>query len=274
MAYRMLVVDLDGTTIPWDAPIADKDIEAAHKLADAGVAVTIATGRIFSGSIDAARALGVQGSIACVNGSHLADVQTGEDQHAHTLTKEALAHVEDMISSHALTPVLLTAEDVHHGPDMDAIAPFIARWSERLVKHPDRIKEWDAPGVLAAMAFGPPDAIERAADELEALESDALELVRFTLFDSGQAGMKVRVAGHTKGTALATLAEERGLTLEETVAVGDWHNDVPMLKAAGLSFVMAQAEDTVAQHADHRLKSDGVSGGAIAEIAERVFGVR
>lgn len=273
MAYRMLAVDLDGTTIPWDAPIARQDIEAAHKLADAGVAVTIATGRIFSGSIDAARALGVQGSIACVNGSHLADVQTGQDRHAHALDPDSLSAVEAAIASHALTPVLLTAQDVHHGPDMEAIAPFIARWSERLVPHADRIEEWDAEGVLAAMAFGPAEAIHAAADRLEALGSDALELARFTLFDSGQSGMKVRVAGHTKGTALATLAAERGLTLEQTVAVGDWHNDIPMLQAAGLSFVMAQAEDSVAQHADHRLESDGRSGGGIAEIAARVFGI-
>jgi phosphoserine phosphatase len=54
---------------------------------------------------------------------------------------------------------------------------------------------------------------------------------------AGKLGGTVRppiVAGPTKHDALVALARELGLTLDETLAVGDGANDLPMLGAAGL----------------------------------------
>ena len=69
------------------------------------------------------------------------------------------------------------------------------------------------------------------------------------------------------------LAAERGATLDQTVAVGDWLNDVPMLKAAGRSYVMGGSLPEVEAVADEVLDAEREHGGAIAEVAARVWGI-
>ena len=59
-----------------------------------------------------------------------------------------------------------------------------------------------------------------------------------------------RAAGGTKGSALAYVAAHHGCTLDETVCVGDWLNDVSMFAVAGRSYAMGQAS---AEDGDVRL---------------------
>jgi hydroxymethylpyrimidine pyrophosphatase-like HAD family hydrolase len=81
--------------------------------------------------------------------------------------------------------------------------------------------------------------------------------------------MVVRTAGVDKGTAIEWIARHHGVTLAEVVVVGDWLNDVPMMKAAGRSFAMAQSPAAVKAAATDVLAADTWSGGGIAEAAER-----
>src|SRR5580698_11376 len=73
LQYRLLALDLDGTLLRSDGRVDDRDRDAIAELQRAGVAVTIVTGRLYSGSLAAARACAIAGTIACVEGSHLVD---------------------------------------------------------------------------------------------------------------------------------------------------------------------------------------------------------
>jgi hydroxymethylpyrimidine pyrophosphatase-like HAD family hydrolase len=73
----------------------------------------------------------------------------------------------------------------------------------------------------------------------------------------------------TKGTALEWIARHEGIDASQVVAVGDWLNDIPMLRTAGRSFVMNQAPDEVKAVATDLLDADVSTGGGIAEAAER-----
>ncbi|WDR05362.1 phosphoserine phosphatase SerB [Devosia rhodophyticola] len=56
----------------------------------------------------------------------------------------------------------------------------------------------------------------------------------------------------TKRTRLMTLAEERNLSLDQTLAVGDGANDLPMLQTAGMG-VALHAKPNVAEQAAYRI---------------------
>jgi phosphoserine phosphatase len=60
----------------------------------------------------------------------------------------------------------------------------------------------------------------------------------------------------TKDDALATLADDRGVPMAETVAVGDGANDVPMLRAAGVA-VGFRPKTGVARHCDAVVETMG-----------------
>ena len=83
----------------------------------------------------------------------------------------------------------------------------------------------------------------------------------------------VRAGAVTKGTAVRWIAEREGVSLEHTVCVGDWINDIPMFEVAGRSFAMGQAPDEVKSKATDILTETAESGGGVASAIERAFGI-
>ncbi len=63
-----------------------------------------------------------------------------------------------------------------------------------------------------------------------------------------------------RATALEWIAKHYGVSVEETVCVGDWMNDLPMLGAAGRSFAMGQAPDEVKKAATDVLERTITTG--------------
>jgi hydroxymethylpyrimidine pyrophosphatase-like HAD family hydrolase len=131
---------------------------------------------------------------------------------------------------------------------------------------------WDDDDVLAVGAVGPPEDLDELRVALHAGISPECESLLFTTF-TGESFLKIRHAGENKGTSVIRMAAERGLAVEETVAIGDWTNDIPMLRTAGLSFSMADSGAEVHEAATHALDASRHEGGAIAEVAAKVWGL-
>lgn len=73
---------------------------------------------------------------------------------------------------------------------------------------------------------------------------------------SGPNYMDVMAAGANKGSALKILQEKLGITKEETMAFGDFYNDVGMLQNASFGFVMENAPEDMREHANNMAKSN------------------
>ncbi len=267
----MLVLDLDGTTLTSTGELEERDVRAAAALHGRGVAITINTGRLYTGTDWVARALGINGSVGVMNGSELVDVQTGQARHGRYLTRGQLAYARGMFQSTEVTTFVFGSRTIHYGERDRRYAGYLGVWTRQLASHPDvcAAPSWEDDEVVAVCAVGEAAAIARARDTL-AEARPGLGTWVFTTRE-GESFLKVRRAGDDKGTALSMLAAERGLSADQCVAVGDWTNDLPMLEAAGRSFVMGHAGDEVRARADVVL--DAVDGGAIAEVAERVWGI-
>jgi len=67
------------------------------------------------------------------------------------------------------------------------------------------------------------------------------------------------VDAQRKADLLVQLAEQEGLALEQTIAVGDGANDLPMLAKAGLG-VAFRAKPLVKQSARHNITTLGLDG--------------
>ncbi|HSW35402.1 MAG TPA: HAD-IIB family hydrolase, partial [Candidatus Limnocylindrales bacterium] len=71
----------------------------------------------------------------------------------------------------------------------------------------------------------------------------------------------------TKGQALHWLAEREGIKPEEIIAFGDGHNDIDMLRYAGLGVAVANAHSEVLEAADFVTLSNMEDG--VAEVIEK-----
>ena len=82
------------------------------------------------------------------------------------------------------------------------------------------------------------------------------------LVDGGFANLEFTAQGVSKATGLRFLADYLGLTLAQTMAIGDSENDAEMLRAAGLGVAMGNAYPQVKALADAVTddnESDGVA---------------
>ena len=267
--YRLLALDLDGTLLRADHSVDPRDIAAITELRAAGVTVTIVTGRLHSGAVDAARACAIEGAIACVEGSHLVDLATDTTLDHHPIADAGVAALRAAFDHHRLAGFVFDTDGVHHGDAGRAFAGYVRTWSPNLRVVEDRAPWSTAP--LAAVAIGDPDAVAAAHAALRT--TAGLTTVAFPVSaHPGQHAVLVRAAGPTKGTALAALCARAGCTTADAVAIGDWVNDVPMFQVAGRAFAMGGAPDAVAASATDQLTTATGAGGGIAEAIRRAWG--
>jgi len=270
MAYRLLALDLDGTLLRDDHTVDPRDIAAIRELQDAGVTVTIATGRLHSGAVDAARACAIVGTIACVEGSHLVELATSTTVMHHPLGDEVAAVMRHTVGSHGLAGFVFDAGGIHHDHAGAPYADYVRTWSPNLRVVEEALAWRTAP--LAVVAIGDPGAVAAAHAAVRA-HADRLFSVSFPVSACpGKHAVLVRAAGPSKGTALAELCRVAGCSLDEAVAVGDWVNDIPMFEVAGRSFAMGSAPEHVRAAATDTLATHAGAGGGIAEAIRRAWG--
>ncbi len=91
-------------------------------------------------------------------------------------------------------------------------------------------------GVETAILTGGFERGVAAALESEGLTVEDIVANRLPIEDGAlTGGVEGPLIEGTKDTALEDLAERKGIALEDTIAVGDGANDLPMLKMAGLA---------------------------------------
>lgn len=277
MSYRLIAIDLDGTLLQRDGTILARDLDAVARVRKAGVAVTLCTGRLYSGSRHVAEQLGLEGPMGCVDGSQLM---------LHSATGCSSMHVTGIQGAHALklrevlgrrqsARFFVAGDRIIHDAAGAQFAPFVTTWTRDLELSDDlhRHPLWEEPaGVLAAIVVGPLADVEATAAELRAELGPPANVNTWALHRfEGLGGMMVRAAGRTKGTAMAAIGDTLGIGVKEMVAVGDWHNDVPMFQVVGRSFAMKTAPDEVKAAATDQVGCELTEGG-VAEAIERAFG--
>ena len=98
------------------------------------------------------------------------------------------------------------------------------------------------------------------------------DLVEVNFFTSSPTYLEFVSAGVSKATALEVLGEFYNIRQGEMIAIGDGHNDIPMIAYAGLGIAMENAEKDLKKQADFITlsnDSDGVGYAIKKFILER-----
>lgn len=274
---KLLAVDLDGTLLdPTGKPHAE-DVRALRALAETGTKVSILTGRLYSGTRTSAEALGVDGPVGCVDGSHMVDAREHKTLFHHGIRGAHAITLRDSLARAGAATFLFAKDAIVHDPHGDPFVHYVTTWSTD-VERADSLVDHGAwhgdDGVTAVVAVGPGDRIALAVDLIRRGLSEVAQVAMFPIKRvTGAWGLVARASGGTKGSALTWLADHHGITVDETVVVGDWLNDVPMFGVAGRSFAMGHAPDEVKRAATDVLPETAEQGGGIARIVREVFGV-
>ena len=271
---KVFVTDIDGTLLGADGEVHPSDAEAIAALIARGVPVTLCTGRMYSGTREIAEGLSILGPVACIDGSHIVDSTNHLELHSTPLSELGSELLFDALERIRPAAFAFSGDRLFHDAHGAQYLDYVSTWTER-TQQVDLLTDFDAwreDGTLSALvALGTPSQI-RSAEQFIQANAEHLQCVTFEVGRpgySGTWGLVVRAAGVDKGTAIDWVARHHGVTAAEVVAVGDWLNDIPMLRRAGRSFAMGQAPVAVKAAATDILKANAQTGGGLAEAAMR-----
>lgn len=274
--YKLLAIDLDGTLLDHDGSPSEEDVLAIKKLKARGIVVTILTGRLYSGAKPSADLLGIEGPVGCADGSHIVEVKNTKTLLHRGIRGKAASRLRASLARNDLVAFLFAEDAIVHDERGAEYIPYVRTWSTDL-RYAHRVTEhalWDSDdGMTAVVALGREANVGRTVADIQRDTTESMQVAMFPFRRDGEHwGMVARAAGGTKGTALEWIASHYGISISETVCVGDWHNDLAMMSTAGRSFAMGQAPDEVKAAATDVLERTIETGGGIAEAIERAFG--
>jgi Cof subfamily protein (haloacid dehalogenase superfamily) len=259
---RLVALDLDGTLIGDDLVLRPRVRNAVAAAQSRGVAVTIVTGRMFAAARPFARALAVDGPIVCYQGAAIFDAASGAVLRQNTVAPDVARDTLQWAHDHGVHAQCYADDTLY----VEQINQFSKRYTALA-----RVEPVVVPSLRAAFAERPtikivlvddPDRSSQHLVALRALLGDRAYLTR-----SHVDFVEVVDPAVNKGEALAFVAQRHGVPLDETLAIGDAWNDVPLLDAAAVGVAMGSAPPELRAHADHVVAD--VAHDGVAEALER-----
>jgi hypothetical protein len=271
---KLLALDVDGTLLRSDGFVDPRDRAAIARAREAGVTVTLATGRLASGSLAIARALKLDTTLVCADGASLVDPVSGAILDARTIDVEVAEAIMLVFDAHALSRFVFT-HDVIHGDEIGRpYVDYVSAWTRdvQLHQHLAEVAPWRAAGAITmAIGIGEEADVARAHAVVARDHESTVDLLSFGTRSGGHALRMLR-RGVDKADGLSRLCARLGIEREEVVVVGDWLNDLSMFAWAGRSFAMGQAPLSVQEAATDRLVATSAEGGGVAEAIARALG--
>jgi Cof subfamily protein (haloacid dehalogenase superfamily) len=271
VTYKLLALDLDGTTLNPDLSIHPAVSAAITAAQDRGVHVTLATGRMYGATLPYAKRLHVHGPLICYQGGLVRDTDTGEVYHHVTVPGALAAEAIELLLAADLFVIAYIDERLWVAQRRPELDMYLGWHPER----PEVVIDPNLPSTIASASIArlllqtesahDPDLAETvvASQPTKLLfvaepELVARELMRLTAHFAGRLSVfrshalfgELTPLGINKGTALETLAGRLGIPREQVIAIGDHENDLEMIRWAGLGLAMGNAIPEVQAVAD------------------------
>ena len=267
MDYKMVAVDLDGTLLDESHDISDAVRQVADEVREAGLVFTIATGRMFQSAVQVAGKLELDVPLVTYNGAYIKCSQSGKIYDHVTIDQEVAQEVLTWMEPYPVEPYAYVNDELY----VEKITPRTRHYCQVTkvrVHEVGSMKGFlrDNPTMLLFMGE------EKLMDELKPrLALDFLQ--RLSVTKSFPTFLEMMVGGANKATGLAKLARQLGIRREEIIAVGDNHNDIEMLKYAGVGAAVANAHPDV-QAAAYYVAGEGYTQGVLEVVRRFVTGDR
>lgn len=250
MKYKLIAMDMDGTLLNSRGEITPETKNRLEAAARSGCYITLSTGRSLPGVRSFLHILPINAPLILFNGAMVAQ-KDGSILFHQTLNEKEISSI--LSSPYTPENVILwqdnqlflsvRSEETHYyehaagisGQPVSSRPSFETATKLLWIDRPDSMKKRKA--ALLGSLPGTISYCNSSADYLEFYSS----LV-------------------SKGTALHFLCNYLGISPEETIAFGDGENDIPLLKAAGLSIAMGNASPEIRDFADYVTVSNDENG--------------
>ncbi|HUY80333.1 MAG TPA: HAD-IIB family hydrolase [Acidobacteriaceae bacterium] len=249
---KLIAIDIDGTLLPSTGThISDRNRRALLSAEAAGIEIVIATGRRQSYTTPLIYPIGLKPHTVMITSNGTVTRTLGGDRIDRFFLPVATAL--DLCPTLRRFGGTTVFTFDHEGPgelvleSIDQLHDRIALWVEANrpwiteVRPLERaFDSGEAP--VQGMVCGTVNSMREAHIWLEDSElSGKIELHRTEYPDRDLTILDILPPGCSKGVAIRRLAQSRGISLAEMMAIGDNFNDLEMLESVGQPVVMANA---------------------------------
>lgn len=259
--YTLLALDIDDTLLNDQRELSPQNKAAIAKAVEAGVTVTIATGRAYC----SARAICEKIDLPAIpvitfGGAQIVEYPTDERIYLDALEPETVKEVLAYCKERGVYGQAYCYDDF-----------YFEQKCEESEYYTNRLGYRGTECAMSEMLF------DRSAKCLAILEPDQVSAFlaeakahfdgRLCVVQSHSRFVEFYKADVNKGTALKWLGERLGIAREEMIAMGDSGIDIPMIEYAGLGIAVGNATQETKDAAN--LITIPANDSAVAAIIEK-----
>ena len=259
----LICTDLDGTLLKNDKTISAENREAIEYFKREGGYFTFVTGRMPYTSRLLYEMVNPNAPVGCINGGGIYDFERGEYLWSLTLSDCAAELVEAVMDAVPSCGVLLNGLEKLYCCRENEITEMRCRITGVSA---DLAEYRSIPSPMGKVVFCE-DGEENVLRIAEMLQSHP-RADEFDFIRSERMLYEILPKGSSKGNLLPHLAAILGVDMSKTIAVGDYYNDVSMIRSAGVGVAVANAVDEAKAVADIVTVSNEEH--AIAKIIEMI----
>ena len=274
---KLIASDMDGTLLNEKMVISEINTKAILAAQKAGVHFMVATGRGYTEAKPLLEEVGISCPLITLNGAQVYD-EEGKVLENIGLSKETVQAILEKTNDLGLYCEMTTSNGVYSdnkAKRIETVASLIYR------TNPDTSFKMSVALAAARLEIM---NINYVTDYKQVIDDEAIEILKIIAFsEKGPTVLKpladelsktgdlaitasfvnnieINHIKAQKGLALARAAEALDIPTDEVMALGDNFNDVSMLKVAGYSVAVDNAEEGVKAHANYLTATNNENG--------------
>jgi len=271
--YKLLALDLDGTVLNSKHEISEPLLRSIQKLSEDFI-VMIVTGRHHTAAKPYYDQLNLKTPIICCNGTYIYDYQNSNVISENSIPKDHAGQFLSLCDQYAMKKIMYVTNSMLY----DEANPMA---------HMETLREWslsfpenDRPSILKISDFDTPMiendyvwkfVVEGEDENVEKFSAHPFIQSEFVGEQSFSNRFDFARKGNSKGNRLTQYINDLGISPEQVVAIGDNHNDISMIKVAGMGVTLDHAEDTVKKAANFVINSNNDDQYALANFINSLF---
>ncbi|GAB7225192.1 Cof-type HAD-IIB family hydrolase [Vibrio owensii] len=272
--YKVLALDLDGTVLTDDHSI-HPEVKKAIQEAQQKCHVVIVTGRHHTAARPYYDELGLTTPIICCNGTYVYDYHNDRVLKHNSIDKEdALTFIALAKEFQVKMVMYVTDAMTYSNYNPIHYMEALEKWAKTAPEHlqPKIYKIDSFSEEVRNTEFVWKFVVEGLPSSVERLIENPWMKEKFNGERSWSNRIDFAAKGNSKGLRLAEYVSELGYHPNHVIAVGDNHNDISMLRYAGLGVAMNNADETVRSSARLVCETDNNNDGLARLIREKIQG--
>ena len=263
LGIKLLALDLDGTLLNQNQKISQRNIRVINKAKENGVNIVIATGRTNLGAENYFKELGLQEYLISYNGALIQNIRENIIIKHIPLPLDKTLEILDFVNENNLYANLYLNNNVYANKAGEELEYYKRIMNIEPILIEGRIDKFlNKPSTKLLIIEKNLVKVDEILSVLRNNFSSSLNITK-----SIEDCIDVMSKNVSKGKALSDLTSKLGIKPEEVAAVGDGDNDLEMIKFAGRSAAVANAETSIKENADYITASNDEHG--VAEFIEK-----